>query len=275
MPIVEAILFAILQGVTELFPISSLGHGVIVPDLFHWQMDRNSEAFLPFMVVLHLGTATALLVYFRRDWIDLFRGFFRANGKPDNPQSLLLWQLAVGTLPAGILGLLFEKKLRLPFGNTTLVLVFLSVNGVILLVGDRLKRRGGGKPLDALGYGSALRIGFAQALALFPGISRSGSTLVAGLGSGLDYASAARFSFLLATPIILAAGLLEIPKLMHMTGDIPFALIGVSGVISGVCAYLSIWFLMRYFNRHDVEALRPFGWYCLAVGILGLIWKLA
>ncbi len=275
MPIVEAILFAILQGVTELFPISSLGHGVIVPDLFHWQMDRNSEAFLPFMVVLHLGTAAALLVYFRRDWIDLFRGFFRANGKPDNPQSRLLWQLAVGTLPAGLLGLLFEKKLRLLFGNTTLVLVFLSVNGVILLVGDRLKRRGGGKPLDALGYGSALRIGFAQALALFPGISRSGSTLVAGLGSGLDYASAARFSFLLATPIILAAGLLEIPKLLHMTGDIPFALIGICGVISGVCAYLSIWFLMRYFNRHDVEALRPFGWYCLTVGILGLIWKLA
>lgn len=275
MPIIEAILFAILQGVTELFPISSLGHGVIVPDLLHWHIDRNSEAFLPFMVVLHLGTAAALLVYFRRDWIDLFRGFFRANGKPDNPQSRLLWQLAVGTLPAGLLGLLFEKKLRLLFGNTTLVLAFLSVNGVILLVGDRLKRRGGGKPLDALGYGSALRIGFAQALALFPGISRSGSTLVAGLGSGLDYAGAARFSFLLATPIILAAGLLEIPKLMHLTGDIPFALIGVSGVISGVCAYLSIWFLMRYFNRHDVEALRPFGWYCLAVGILGLIWKLA
>lgn len=271
---VEVLLFAILQGVSELFPISSLGHGVIVPDLFGWQLDRRGEAFLPFMVVLHLGTAAALLLYFRKDWQELLGGFIRARGKPTNPPARLLWLLLLGTVPAGLIGLLLEKNLRVLFASTTLVLVFLCINGIVLLAGDRWRRRGGGAPLTALAPGGALRIGLAQTLALIPGISRSGCTLVAGLANGLDYAASARFSFLLATPIIAAAGVLEIPKLLHLAGRVPLGLIAASGVLAGTFAYLSTWFLMRYFRRHDVAALRPFGWYCLGAGLAGLAWKL-
>lgn len=271
---VEVLLFAVLQGVSELFPISSLGHGVIVPDLFRWQLDRTSDAFLPFMVVLHLGTAVALLVYFRKDWLELLGGFVSAGGKPTNASSRLLWLLMLGTVPAGLLGLLLEKKLRMLFTSTTLVLVFLCINGIVLLFGDRLRRRGGGEPLTALSPGGAIRIGLAQALALIPGLSRSGCTLVVGLASGLDYAAAARFSFLLATPIIAAAGLLEIPKLIQFADHVPLGLIAASGVLAGTFAYLSTWFLMRYFRQHDIAALRPFGWYCLGAGLAGLVWKL-
>lgn len=271
---VEVLLFAVLQGVSELFPISSLGHGVIVPDLFRWQLDRTSDAFLPFMVVLHLGTAVALLVYFRKDWLELLGGFVRAGGKPTHPASRLLWLLMLGTVPAGLLGLLLEKKLRMLFTSTTLVLVFLCINGIVLLFGDRLRRRGGGESLTALSPGGAIRIGLAQALALIPGLSRSGCTLVVGLASGLDYAAAARFSFLLATPIIAAAGLLEIPKLIQLADHVPLGLIAASGVLAGAFAYLSTWFLMRYFRQHDIAALRPFGWYCLGAGMAGLAWKL-
>lgn len=267
---IEAILFAIMQGVTELFPISSLGHSVIIPEWLHWSFDRLSPEFLPFMVVLHLGTAAALLIYFRQDWIKLVSGFARAKGKPTNPESRLMLLLIAGSIPAGLLGLLFEKKLRALFGSTTLVLAFLAINGLILLWGDRLKRQQARHELTELSWASALRIGFAQALALFPGISRSGITLVAGLGHGLDYASAARFSFLLATPIITAAGLLEVPKLLHASSTAPIGLMFICGVISGICAYLSTWFLMRYFKTTEIESLRPFGWYCLLLGVIGL-----
>lgn len=273
MSVLEILLFAILQGVTELFPISSLGHGVIIPDVLHWQLDRSNEAFLPLMVVLHLGTAAALLIYFRRDWQALLGGFLQARGKPDNPASRLLWLLVIGTLPAGILGLLLEKKLRLIFSSTSLVLGFLLLNGLLLLVGDYLKRRQRGHALEGLTPASALKIGFAQSLALLPGISRSGATLTAGLAMGLDYAASARFSFLLATPIILAAGLLEVPKLLRMAGQVPTGLIGMAGVLSGLCAYASTWFLMRYFNQHEAAALRPYAWYCILAGCAGLAWK--
>jgi len=274
MSVLEVVLFAILQGITELFPISSLGHGVIIPDVLHWQLDRRNEAFLPLMVVLHLGTAAALLIYFRRDWQSLLGGFLQARGKPDNPSSRLLWLLVIGTVPAGILGLLLEKKLRPIFSSTSLVLAFLLLNGLLLLVGDRLKRRQGGHGLEGLKPASALKIGFAQSLALLPGISRSGATLTAGLAMGLDYAASARFSFLLATPIILAAGLLEIPKLLRMAGQVPLGLIAGAGLLSGLCAYASTWFLMRYFNQHEAAALRPYAWYCIVAASLGLAWKI-
>jgi undecaprenyl-diphosphatase len=268
---VEAILFAILQGITELFPISSLGHGVLVPEWLHWAIDRQSPNFLPFMVVLHLGTAAALLLYFRRDWIELIGGFIAAKGKPTNEHSRLMWMLVFGTVPAGLLGLLLEKKLRPLFGASHFVLIFLVVNGVILLVGDRLSRGRRERELSSLGAREALQIGLAQALALLPGISRSGVTLVAGLAHGLSYAAAARFSFLLATPIITAAGLLEVPKLFHMNNAAPIGLMFGCGVVAGIFAYGSTAFLMRYFKRTEIESLRPFGWYCLAVGTLGLL----
>ncbi|BEV72742.1 MULTISPECIES: undecaprenyl-diphosphate phosphatase [unclassified Paludibacterium] len=274
MSTIHAILFAIMQGISELFPVSSLGHGVVLPDLLHWGLNREDPAFLAFMVMLHLGTALALLVYFRRDWLDLLGGFVRAGGRPVTPESRLVWLLVGGTLPAGLIGLLLEKKLRALFGSTTLVLVVLIINGIILIAGDMLRRGGRGRSLDELSFFGSLKIGLIQALALIPGISRSGVTLIAGLNEGLSYAAAARFSFLLATPIILAAGVLEVPKLLHQGSQIAIGLALGCGLLSGICAYLSTWALMRYFNKHEIQALRPFGWYCIGLGLVGLLLRL-
>lgn len=269
------ILLAILQGITELFPISSLGHSVLVPALLHWPIDRDAGWFLPYIVVLHLGTATALLLYFWRDWRDLLRGLWRARGRTRNPEARLFWLIVCGTVPAGILGLVLEHRLRKLFGGFSVAAIFLMLNGVLLIVGDRFRRFETNRALDGMGWGKAFLIGCAQSLALIPGISRSGVTLVAGLMGGLDYAASARFAFLLATPIIGAAGLLEVPKLLHMHTALPAGLLPViltGGALAGVFAWLSVWFLMRWFKTMEVTALRPFGVYCLIAGLgaLGL-----
>ncbi len=267
------LLLAILQGITELFPISSLGHSILVPAVFHWPIDREAPWFLPYIVVLHLGTATALFIYFWRDWFTLLGGVWKARGNMNNPQARLFWLLVVGTIPAGIIGLLLEHRIRALFGGFAIAAVFLMVNGVILFIGDALKRRTARHELANMGWWRAFGIGCAQALALIPGISRSGSTLVAGVWSGLDYASSARFSFLLATPIIGAAGLLEVPKLIKHHALMPEGLmftIVAGGILAGIFAWLSVWFLMRYFNKHEVTALRPFGIYCLLAGAAAL-----
>ncbi len=263
---------AALQGVTELFPISSLGHSILVPALAHWPLDREADWFLPFVVVLHLGTAAALLLYFRRDWIELIGGWLRARGGAGNEQARTLWLLVVGSVPAGLLGLLLAHRIRDLFGGFAFAAVALMINGVLLIAGDRLKNRRAATDLGRLGYVRALFVGAAQALALIPGFSRSGATLVAGLGVGLDYEAAARLSFLLATPIIAAAGLLEVPKLLH--AQLPHGMLGAvlaAGLLSGICAWLSTWFLMRWFRGHEIRALRPFGVYCLAFGALALL----
>ena len=270
------ILLAILQGIAELFPISSLGHSVLVPALFHWPIDRDAGWFLPYIVVLHLGTAAALFIYFWKDWMSLLGGTLAARGSPRDPQARLFWLLACGTIPAGLLGMLLEHKVRELFGGFTVAAVFLMVNGVVLLAGDQLKQRKGSPSPESLTWGKALLIGCAQALALVPGISRSGVTLVAGILGGLDYAASARFSFLLATPIIGAAGVLELPKLLHQhaAAALPEGLLAVillGGVLSGVFAWLSTWFLMRWFKSHELMALRPFGVYCLLAGAIALL----
>ena len=268
------LLFAVMQGITELFPISSLGHGVLLTTLLHWNLNRHNPDFLPFLVVLHLGTAGALFLFFLRDWMALFSGVARARGRADNPEARLFWLLVVATVPAGLLGLAFEKKLRLLFSDAGVVAVFLAINGVVLLAGDRLKHRNANHRPDTLSWGKALLIGCAQALALIPGMSRSGVTLVAGLGTGLDYAGAARFSFLMATPIIGAAGLLEVPKLFTAHAHMDAGLVFLAGLVAGVFAYASAWILMRYFNRQEIQALRPFAFYCVAVGLGALGWVL-
>ncbi|MBV8045524.1 MAG: undecaprenyl-diphosphate phosphatase [Paludibacterium sp.] len=274
MSTLHAILFAIMQGISELFPVSSLGHGVILPDLLHWNLDRQDPSFLAFMVMLHLGTALALFIYFYRDWLSLLGGFIRAGGRPVTPESRLVWLLIAGTVPAGLIGLLLEKKLRALFGSTTFVLAVLIVNGIILIAGDMMRQSGRGRTLDELSFFGALKIGLVQALALIPGISRSGVTLIAGLRQGLSYAASARFAFLLATPIIGAAGVLEVPKLLHEKSQIPLSLALGCGLLSGFFAYLSTWVLMRYFNKHEIQALRPFGWYCIGLGLVGLLLRL-
>ncbi len=267
-------LIAVMQGVTELFPVSSLGHSVLVPALLRWPLDRDAPWFLPFIVVLHLGTAAALVLYFWRDWAEIFAAALRSRGSLKDPGTRLLLLLAVGSIPAGLLGLILEHAVRRLFAGFVVAAVFLALNGVMLIWGDRLRRREAKHNLESIGFGHALLIGLAQACALIPGMSRSGATLVAGLAVGLDYDAAAKFSFLLATPIISAAGMLEVPKLLHFAAGhasaTPLTPILIAGLLAGVFAFLSTWFLMHYFKGRDFAALRPFGIYCVLSGLLAL-----
>jgi undecaprenyl-diphosphatase len=277
----QAIVTAILQGITELFPVSSLGHAVILPGLLGWGIDQQAPSFLPFLVVLHLGTATALLIYFWRDWIDLLLAVLgRPTRAPREELLRLLLLIVVATIPAVIVGFTLEKELRHLFGVPTIAAFFLIVNGFLLFAGERLRRRAGrqlqstqGGALSSLGWRGALMIGVWQCTALIPGISRSGATMVGGLLAGLHHKEAARFSFLIATPIIAGAGVLEVPKMLRAGGaaDAFTTLALLSGVVAGIAAYLSIAFLMRYFRTHDFEALDPFAWYCWAAGGVALV----
>ncbi|WP_245926202.1 undecaprenyl-diphosphate phosphatase [Sulfoacidibacillus thermotolerans] len=272
----QTLIFALVQGITELFPISSVGHGVLLPYLFHWPNIQSSPAFLPFIVMLHVGTAVALLIFFFQDWLVFLRALFASGseGKQRSTRSarkeFLL--LIVATLPAVIIGGLGAKKFAVLFATPRVAMVFLFVNGLILIYADRLLRRKGTKTASQLTFGQAIVIGILQSFALIPGFSRSAMTMVGGLLYGLRYEAAARFSFLLATPIILGAAVKELPKLHHAAhGMLQMALIG--GVVAGIAAYLSTWFLMRYFKTHEVKALRPFGIYCIIVGLGTLLYS--
>ena len=270
MGILAAIGLAILQGVTELFPISSLGHAVIVPAVLGMNVDLRSPEFLPFLVVMHFGTAVALLVYFWRDWIG-FAGSVLAFRDPHGAGERRLFLLVcLATVPAVVIGFALEKLVRAAFASPVLAATFLIVNGLMLFAGERLKGNGK-RELDQLGWKAAIGIGLAQCLAFIPGLSRSGATLVAGLGAGLTHAAAARFTFLLATPIIVGATVLEAPKVLHSGATLQTASI-VAGLVAAVTAYASIAFLMRYFRKHEFEALDPFGYYCGIAGILTLGW---
>lgn len=268
----QMFVLAVVQGVTELFPISSLGHSVLIRTILGWHIAKNSPDFLPFLVVLHVGTASALLLYFWRDWRDILAGLWKARGRATNEHARLFWLLVVASIPAGLIGVLFEKKIKLLFANLVVAAIFLIVNGIVLLVGDALKKRRPDHTLKEMTWGKALLIGAAQSFALIPGMSRSGVTVVAGLSQGFDYAVAARFSFLMATPIIGAAAVLEVPKLFRITGPIHLGSIFLSGLLAGLFAYLSTWILMRYFRNQEVQALRPFGYYCMVAGTSALLW---
>lgn len=270
----QAILLAIVQGVTELFPVSSLGHGVVLRGLLGWTID--DATFLPILVVLHVGTAVALLLYFWRDWIELALALL-GRGEPAERAVLvrLFMLIVVATIPAVVIGFALEHRLRDLFGSPPIAAAFLVANGVMLFLGDRLKRSQGDGRLDSLGWVDALKIGLWQTTALVPGVSRSGATMVGGLLAGLSHEASAHFSFLIATPIIIGAAVLEIPKLMHASvppGTLETA-IG-AGVVAGVVAYASIAFLMRYFRTHEFQSLRPFAYYCWVLGSLSLAWLL-
>ena len=273
MSLLQAVIIAILQGVTELFPVSSLGHAVVLPSLLGWSINQASTAFLPFLVVLHLGTAAALLLYFWRDWIGILLAFIGMGPADERrEQWRLLGLVIVATIPAVILGFALEKTLRSLFGSPTTAAIFLIVNGAVLYIAERLRRRGGDGSLDQLGWLGAFLIGCAQATALIPGISRSGATMVGGLLLGLHHKEAAHFSFLIATPVILGAGVLEVPHLLH-GGEAAGAFgpeVWIAGVVAGVTAYLSTAFLMRYFGKHEIQALDPFAYYCAGFGLLAL-----
>ena len=265
---VQALLLAILQGATELFPVSSLGHAVVLPALLHWNFDQASAAFLPFLVMLHVGTAVALLGYFWRDWLALVRGVLGASGAQQNGESRRVFLLiVVATLPAVVAGALLEHSLRRLFASPLIAAIFLAVNGLLLLFGERLRARASHRALSSLTYRDALTIGVWQCAALVPGISRSGATIVGGLLRGIDHEGSAHFSFLIATPIILGATVLEVPKLLR--ADIPPGTLQVSliaAVVAGLVALASTAFLMRYFRHNDKWALNPFAFYCLVAG---------
>jgi len=270
MNLLQSIAIAILQGATELFPVSSLGHAVVLPPLLGWHLDQHSAAFLPFLVMLHLGTAIALLLYFWRDWWALATGVLgigSAHQVSESRRVLLL--IIVATIPAVIVGFLLEKFVRGLFGSPVVAATFLVVNGLLLLFGEKLRGSADrNRPLSTLTVTDALTIGCWQCTALIPGISRSGATIVGGLLRGIDHAGAAHFSFLIATPIILGATVLEVPKLLHES--IPagvFEMSAIAAVVAGVTAFASTAFLMRYFRRHDAWALNPFAYYCIALGL--------
>ncbi|HEY8674155.1 MAG TPA: undecaprenyl-diphosphate phosphatase [Candidatus Dormibacteraeota bacterium] len=278
---------AALQGLTELFPVSSLGHAVVVPPLVGLNFRETDPAFVPVLTLLHLGTAGALLVLYRRDWARIIAGFFRAavHGRIDDPDQRMAIMLVVGTVPTGVIGLLLQNPLKSLFGDPRAASAFLIVNGGILFAAEMFRRRDErrreaasaavlahevGDPqyarIEGLSLRTALFVGAFQAGALLPGISRSGITMAAGLVAGLRHEEAARFSFLLATPIILAAGLLEVPSLGT---DGPTALVAVgAAVVSGLVAYASARFLLRYLR---LGRLDPFAYYCAALGVAGLV----
>jgi undecaprenyl-diphosphatase len=272
MTALQSIVLAVLQGATELFPVSSLGHAVVLPALLQWHIDQHSPEFLPFLVMLHVGTATALLLYFWRDWWALATGVLGLGGAHQVNESRRVFMLIViATIPAVILGFIAEKFFRNLFGTPVVAAAFLIVNGALLLFGEKLRARGGDRPLGTLNMMDALVIGCWQCTALIPGISRSGATIVGGLLRGIDHEGSAHFSFLIATPIILGATVLEVPKLLH--ASVPpgvFGLSAVAAVVSGVTAFASTAFLMRYFRQHDAWALNPFAYYCCVVGAASL-----
>jgi undecaprenyl-diphosphatase len=268
----QAIVIAILQGATELFPVSSLGHAVVLPALLHWPLDQRSPEFLPFLVMLHLGTAIALLLYFWRDWWSLATGVLGLASPRQIGESRRVFVLIViATIPAVVVGFLLEKFFRNLFGTPVVAAVFLMINAALLLGGEKLRAQGH-RPLSSLTMFDALTIGCWQCTALIPGISRSGATIVGGLLRGIDHEGSAHFSFLIATPIILGATVLEVPHLLHES--VPagtFSLAALAAVVAGGTAYASTWFLMNYFRQHDTWALNPFAYYCLVVGAGSLL----
>lgn len=272
MDLLQAIILALVQGITELFPISSLAHAVLVPALLGWKVDENAEGFLPFLVVMHLGTAVALLLYFWRTWLTFASAVFLRRGSKAEAERRVFWRVVVATIPAVIVGALFEKLLRHVFGAPVLAAGFLIANGVMLFAAERLKGRRE-RSLSRLRWIDAIVIGLWQCLALIPGFSRSGATMAGGYLAGLDHEDAARFSFLTATPVIIAAAVWETPKLLH-SHDHFGAVAVVAGLVAGVAAFISTVLLMRWFRQPEVKGFDPFALYCAVAGAGSLAWLL-
>jgi len=276
----QAMLLGLLQGFAERFPISSLGHSVILPSLLGWNIHQNDPYFLSFLVATHLATALVLLGFFWQDWVRIVKGLGRSLRNrgidPADTDAKLAWLLIVGTIPAGILGLTLEHKLRSIFASPESASIFLMLNGLLLYGAELLRRRAPQTDEDddariakQIGWGATFGIGAAQALALIPGFSRSGATMGGGLLAGLSNKDAARFAFLLATPIILAAAVLKLPDLFGSTGNGVRGQALVGALCSAATAYLSVRFLMRYF---ETNTLLPFAIYCGAAGLAATLY---
>jgi undecaprenyl-diphosphatase len=268
----QGAVLGLLQGVSELFPVSSLGHSVILPSLLGWNIHQDQTYFLTFLVALHLATALVLLGFFWRDWVRIVKGLGRSlrDREIGDPDAKLGWLLIVGTIPAGILGLLLQDKLRSLFASPEYASIFLALNGVLLFGAEALRRRApvvagddDERIAETVGWGQAATVGGAQAIALIPGFSRSGAAMGGGLLVGLSHKDAARFAFLLATPIILAAAVLKLPDLAGSQGNGVRGPALVGALCSAFSAYLAVRFLMKYF---ETRTLIPFAIYCLCAG---------
>ncbi len=273
----------LLQGATELFPVSSLGHAVLIPSLLHWSFKQSDPSFLPFLVLLHIGTATALLILYRKEWIAIIRGFVVAaiRGQIQTDTERLAMLLLVGTIPAAVLGVFLENRIKTLFASPYEAAGFLTLNGFLMLGFEVLRRRAERRTAVPTAsrieqeekFGQAERISFrasaivgaCQALAFLPGISRSGVTIGGGLLAGLRHEEAARFSFLLATPVILGAGVVELPQLF--SNGVPVGEYVVAAILSGAAAYASARFLLRYFRSGRLD---PYGLYCVGAGLVSL-----
>ena len=281
----QAVVLGVLQGATELFPISSLGHTVLFPTLFGWNrvvaMQSQTESpWLAFVVLLHVGSALGLLWFFRRDWVEIIRAFFRtlARRRIETPTERLAWLIIVASIPAGILGLAFEHTFRTLTAKPLAAAIGLIVNGLILFAAERYRRRAevralalkegakadGGRELRTLDYREALVIGAAQSTGLIAGISREGVTMGAGLARGLDHPDAARLAFLMATPIILAAGVFKVSDLTGANGAGIRGQAAVACAAAAITAVFTVRFLVNYFRT---RTLTPFAVYCLLFGL--------
>ncbi|MFI5240177.1 MAG: undecaprenyl-diphosphate phosphatase [Candidatus Saccharimonadia bacterium] len=284
MTYLQAIIIGLIQGVTELFPVSSLGHSVLLPALFGWHnivaaQTAKESFFLAFLVGLHCATAIALLIFYRKRWIEIIRAFFHtvSTRKIVSPNERLAWLLIIATIPAGLTGVLFEHEFRVIFAKPLAAAVFLTINGLILFAGEKYRKnsekqssRGANSRanLSSLSYSEAGIIGVAQIFALLAGISRSGITMVVGLGRGMNHEDAANFSFLLATPIILAAGLYKLPDLLGKNGDGVRVQVLVGSIAAGIAAYFAVRYLTKFFKT---KTLTPFAWYCFIFGLLMIV----
>ncbi len=270
----QAGILGLLQGVSELFPISSLGHSVIFPRLVGWNINQKDPFFLTFLVATHLATATVLFLFFWKDWFRIISGMLRSlrdrEIKKDDHDAKLGWLLVVGTIPTGILGLLFQDPLQVLFASAQFASFFLLLNGCMLWGGELLRKKtvqNRSKDSDTrvshISWLQSFGVGLSQILALLPGFSRTGATLTGGLLVGLSHEDAARFSFLLSTPIIGAAALLKIPELFTTSENAYLSQTLFGALLAALSAYFSVRFLVKYFKTNT---LTPFAIYCLVAG---------
>ncbi len=298
---VEAIVVGALQGVSELFPVSSLGHSILFPAWLggQWAQDLSigkDSPYLAVLVAMHVATALALVLFFRKDWVRIIGGLWTSirDREVRTPDQRLAWLLILATIPVGIAGLLLEGLLRDYLGKPVPAAIFLALNGGVLYAAEKFSKprkspedtvdfstedtvvmravtvdEAADVRLAKLGVFEAVLVGSAQILALLPGISRSGITMVAGLRRGLAHEDAARFAFLLATPVILAAGVLKMPSLFRPENHASLGPALVGSLVAGVASYIAVRFLTSYF---ETRTLTPFAIYCVIAGIGSLVY---
>lgn len=273
----QALLLGLLQGFSELFPVSSLGHTALLPSMLGWHLDRSTDAFLAFVVLTHFATALVLLGFFWRDWVEIIGGIFRTLAarriEPGDTYGRLGWLLVVSTVPAGLIGLVLQHRIEHLFADAAVIAVVLILNGAVLygveVVRNRQVEEGphDDTKIAALSWRQAVIVGLAQCFALIPGFSRTGLTMTGGLAAGLSHENSVRYSFLLATPIIFAAGALKIPVLF-LNGGAGLGPAAVGGLCSAVTAYFSVRFLVKYF---ETKTLTPIAFYCITAGLLAFV----